>query len=422
MMGGFQGWRERDESLWIVQDDSAQMSYINMELNPEGYTGYEGFAPHRIWKAIYDENCFTIGQTAASQSSSSSMSTFGGPTATKKNTPTAPPKSNHPNSVDSNDHSSNGSILPSTAPGSPEFESMCYEQRVLYRLLSGMHASISTHIANSYPVGNVDPNIDIHARENCGLIGANLTVFQERVGHHPDRMKNMYFAYVFMLRAVNKAQHLIQTYDYHTGNTTEDDELRNVVTSVLSSPLVSGCSSTASFDETTMFSTKDGRSLRKQLKNAFRNISRIMDCVGCEKCKLHGKLQVLGFGTAMKILFEDINSLRLERNELMAFIVTLAKLSHSLKVAHEMDERARALAAPHLQPDVLLPVTITLIVLFITTISIILHRLWRRRTQETKEAARVTRKRATSNTLRAALVAATRMKQKQQQQQTNSSK
>lgn len=31
--------------------------------------------------------------------------------------------------------------------------------------------------------------------------------------------------------------------------------------------------------------------------------SAMMDCVGCEKCRLWGKLQVLGLGTAMKILF-----------------------------------------------------------------------------------------------------------------------
>jgi hypothetical protein len=29
-----------------------------MELNPEGYTGYEGDEPHRIWNAVYEENCF----------------------------------------------------------------------------------------------------------------------------------------------------------------------------------------------------------------------------------------------------------------------------------------------------------------------------------------------------------------------------
>jgi hypothetical protein len=33
-----------------------------------------------------------------------------------------------------------------------------------------------------------------------------------------------------------------------------------------------------------------------------QNVSRVLDCVSCEKCKLHGKLSLLGLGTALKIL------------------------------------------------------------------------------------------------------------------------
>lgn len=43
--------------------------------------------------------------------------------------------------------------------------------------------------------------------------------------------------------------------------------------------------------------------LKEQFRQHFRNISRIMDCVGCDKCKLWGKLQTHGLGTALKILF-----------------------------------------------------------------------------------------------------------------------
>ena len=48
----------------------------------------------------------------------------------------------------------------------------------------------------------------------------------------------------------------------------------------------------------------DGQVLKEQFKTHFRNVSRIMDCVGCDKCRLWGKLQVSGLGTALKILFE----------------------------------------------------------------------------------------------------------------------
>jgi hypothetical protein len=41
----------------------------------------------------------------------------------------------------------------------------------------------------------------------------------------------------------------------------------------------------------------------------FRNISRIMDCVTCDKCRVWGKLQVLGIGTAIKILLHPADQI-----------------------------------------------------------------------------------------------------------------
>lgn len=36
-----------------------------------------------------------------------------------------------------------------------------------------------------------------------------------------------------------------------------------------------------------------------------------MDCVGCQKCRLWGKIQITGLGTALKVLFAyDENNLR----------------------------------------------------------------------------------------------------------------
>jgi len=48
------------------------------------------------------------------------------------------------------------------------------------------------------------------------------------------------------------------------------------------------------FDEGRLWKGQHGEALKSQLQAAFQNITRIMDCVGCEKCKLWGKLQTLG--------------------------------------------------------------------------------------------------------------------------------
>jgi hypothetical protein len=53
-----------------------------------------------------------------------------------------------------------------------------------------------------------------------------------------------------------------------------------------------------------------------------------MDCVGCEKCRLWGKLQVTGIGAAMKILFSQPGLTlmpRLRRNEIVALFVTFGR-------------------------------------------------------------------------------------------------
>ena len=42
-----------------------------------------------------------------------------------------------------------------------------------------------------------------------------------------------------------------------------------------------------------------------------------MDCVGCDKCRLWGKIQTTGLGTALKVLFElDEKNLEYESGSL----------------------------------------------------------------------------------------------------------
>lgn len=54
-----------------------------------------------------------------------------------------------------------------------------------------------------------------------------------------------------------------------------------------------------------MFNSTGAAQLKTEFREKFRNISKIMDCVGCDKCRLWGKLQVQGLGTALKILFSE---------------------------------------------------------------------------------------------------------------------
>lgn len=56
-----------------------------------------------------------------------------------------------------------------------------------------------------------------------------------------------------------------------------------------------------------------------------------MDCVACDKCRLWGKVQTNGLGTAFKIMLtEDIETLTLSHHEITCLLNAVARLSFSI--------------------------------------------------------------------------------------------
>lgn len=93
-----------------------------------------------------------------------------------------------------------------------------------------------------------------------------------------------------------------------------------------------------------MFKDANAIELKEDFKNRFRNVSRLMDCVGCDKCRLWGKVQTQGYGTALKVLFEFDESKGVDENpplrrtELVALVNTLDKLSTSLNAVGKFQQ------------------------------------------------------------------------------------
>ncbi|CAL9015895.1 unnamed protein product [Prunus brigantina] len=282
----FRGWTEIDNP-WTNDDetDNAEMTYVNLQLNPERYTGYTGPSARRIWDAVYAENC----------------------------------------------------------PKYPS-EELCAEERILYKLISGLHSSISVHIASDYLLD-----------ETTQMWGSNLPLMYDRVLRYPDRVRNLYFTFLFVLRAVTKAADYLEHAEYDTGNLNEDLKTQSLVRQLLYNPnLQAACP--VPFDEAKLWKGQRGPELKQKIQNQFRNISALMDCVGCEKCRLWGKLQVLGLGTALKILFSvdgqqnTDQTLHLQRNEVIALMNLLNRLSESLKFVNEMGPLTERLVEGHISP------------------------------------------------------------------------
>ncbi|KAM4772320.1 ERO1-like protein beta [Rhinophrynus dorsalis] len=295
----------QDHFCELDDERSPDVQYVDLLLNPERYTGYKGPSAWRVWNSIYEENCFK------------------------------------PRSV--------YRPLNPLAPSIGELvlresfytwlEGLCLEKRVFYRLISGLHASINLHLSAKYLLE------DTWGKPRWG---PNTKEFRQRFdpsetkGEGPRRLKNLYFLYLIELRALSKVSSYFERsiVDLYTGNLEEDVETKNLLLDIFRDIQ----SFTMHFDEKSMFAgnKKEAKVLKEEFRLHFKNISRIMDCVGCDKCRLWGKLQTQGLGTALKILFseKEIQSLpenspskgfQLTRQEIVALINAFGRLSTSIK-------------------------------------------------------------------------------------------
>ncbi|XP_060922589.1 ERO1-like protein beta isoform X1 [Limanda limanda] len=304
----FADWARHDDAqdqfCELDDETSPDAEYVDLLLNPEKFTGYKGPSAWRVWNSIYEENCFK------------------------------------PRSV----YRPLNPLAPSRGDDDGEgfytwLEGLCLEKRVFYRLISGLHSSINIHLCAEYLLDE---------RWGRSVWGPNVQEFRQRFdmaetkGEGTRRLKNLYFLYLIELRALYKVAPYFERafVNLYTGNTQEDAATKELLLQVFNEirtfPM--------HFDEKSMFAGQkiEAKTLKEEFRLHFKNISRIMDCVGCSKCRVWGKLQTEGLGTALKILFseQEIQQLpehspskgfQLTRQEIVALINGFCRLSTSIQ-------------------------------------------------------------------------------------------
>ena len=122
----------QSENFCDVDDEtSTELEYIDLSLNIERYTGYTGASAQQVWSAIYNENCFFL-----------------------------------PDSK----------VYYNLRQKRLNADKMCLEGRTFYRLISGLHSSISIHLCAQY----FFPTIGGGYSGSDGRWGPNLEEFKHR--------------------------------------------------------------------------------------------------------------------------------------------------------------------------------------------------------------------------------------------------
>lgn len=299
------------------EDESLHSEGVWVDLinNVERFTGYQGPSARNMWGMLYAENCFSYNGDAPS------------------------PKA--PAGDLANVFKNPRDLTVNTSELDLDLSQDCIEQRLFYRLLSGLHASISTHLCYNWW------NATSEQWE------AVLPDWLERVGWFDDRVNNMFFDYTLVSRAVLK---LVDGFDkelvFSSSYKPMDEEVRTALESIAAvlrkSPLANA------IDEHTLFQSPETDRLKTEFRQRVRNTNALMSCVGCERCRLWGKIQTAGYGTALKILLEFpenaekdpkltkelLRSFR--RSELVALINTFGRISTSVHATDVFTQRAKA--------------------------------------------------------------------------------
>lgn len=178
-----------------------------------------------------------------------------------------------------------------------------FESRLLCGLVSGLHLATNLHIARYYHPPS--------KRKGTVVWAPNLAYFRRQMDDHPERLQNLGMGFLLLLRSVHRAAPLLKSFDFGESDPTGDGKPAdriNTRDSAMKGPgaavhrllEAAGREEHAGgfrgFDESAVFRGAPTPTIENSpealFKGAFLNTSALLDCVSCQKCRLHAKVEL----------------------------------------------------------------------------------------------------------------------------------
>lgn len=205
------------------------------------------------------------------------------------------------------------------------------------KAVSGLHSMISAQVIRGIQekIDNNEPFEDTEVWYDPAV------EFQRRLspsGETPLAIENLYFLYMLLLTAVAKSRDRLME-DCNSGRieTSSVDDLRAVLSSTLMDDENIGVAAKKLHDH----ATQDTNSLW-EARMRTRELIRIMNCVQCNKCRLHGKISTMGLSTALQLLLgkqgEGGDPKHIHRVELGCLLTTLHKTARAIAYCQSVQQ------------------------------------------------------------------------------------
>ena len=202
------------------------------------------------------------------------------------------------------------------------------------RIVSGFHSSVSCNVIGD--LAETDPE-------------EALVQYRRRLRDEPDAVANLYFAFMVVLSGISSTRQRLDGCGY----LGEGVELLATMKTLTASPLLQHPAVQAAATNLRRHAESPDATPWK-LRMRTRDLLRVMNCVQCNLCRLHGKVTVLGLAAALQVLLgfsgrgdecdRPPDPTSLQRVEVAALVTACAKLSEACALVQRMEELDREAA------------------------------------------------------------------------------
>lgn len=206
------------------------------------------------------------------------------------------------------------------------------------KAVSGLHAIISAQIIRAIRE-RIEAGEEFSADEKWR---DPVVEYKRRLspqGETPQAIENMYFLAMLLLRAVSQSKDRILD-DQRAGYL--DDVSSQALQSLFDSSLLGDDTVNVASQKLRDHATQDQDAVESlwEARMRTRELLRIMNCVQCNKCRLHGKISVMGVSTALQILVgpngQGKDPRQVQRVELATLLTALDKCCRGIDLCLKM--------------------------------------------------------------------------------------
>ncbi|UKJ88893.2 hypothetical protein MACJ_002139 [Theileria orientalis] len=212
----------------------------------------------------------------------------------------------------------------------------CRQSAHIYKLISGMEANIEAFSSLNYEC--VNPAEAYEKQVELPKYQSNYQFYVNKLSKRPDRIENIYFTYKYVLAAMVRLEGYLASYNINLQLVNNQLYLHmdDFIKYLNKHSCTTSCD--CGIDKSTMFSCGS------EVLNKLDKVIQMVECVDCEKCRLHGKIKASTLLMAIRIMStpdDKLGELELDRNDLVALLHGFDYFTQSVLIVQKFERHKK---------------------------------------------------------------------------------